>query len=103
MSENLNPIEKLFDENDTDNIVLVGDDGKAVEFEQVALISLEDKDYAILALANPPEGASNDEGIVFEIKEDENGAIELATVTDDDIIDAVFDVYDQLWEEQGNK
>ena len=103
MSENMNPIEKLFDEDNTDNIVLVGDDGKATEFEQVALISLKDKDYAILALANPPEGMSDEEGIVFEIKEDEDGSVELATVTDDAIIDAVFDVYDQLWEEQGEK
>jgi uncharacterized protein YrzB (UPF0473 family) len=103
MSENMNPIEKLFDEDNTENIVLVGNDGKAVEFEQVALISLEDKDYAILALANPPEGAGDDEGIVFEIREDENGSVELATVTDDSVIDAVFDVYDRLWEEQGNK
>ena len=103
MSENMNPIDKLFDENNTDNIVLVGDDGKAVEFEQVALISLNDKDYAILALANATEGVGDDEGIVFEIKEDENGTVELATVTDDEMIDAVFDVYDKLWEEQGNQ
>ena len=98
MSENINPIEKLFDEENTDNITLLGDDGKEVEFEQVAIISLEDKDYAILALVNPPEGVDGDEGIVFAIEEDENGNVQLATVTDDKIIDSVFDVYDQLWE-----
>ena len=102
MSENMNPIEKLFDENNTDNITLYGDDGKSVEFEQVAIISHADKDYAILALANPAEG-DDDEGIVFEIKEDENGTVQLATVVDDDVIDAVFEIYDKLWEEQSEK
>ena len=103
MSESINPIDKLFDEDNTDNIVLYGDDGVAVEFEQVALISLEDKDYAILALANTPDSDDDGEGIVFEIKEDEAGTVELATVTDDGIIDAVFAVYDRLWEEQAEK
>ena len=102
MSENMNPIEKLFDENNTDNITLYGDDGKPVEFEQVAIISHEEKDYAILALANPAE-EDDDEGIVFEIKEDENGTVQLATVVDDDVIDAVFEIYDKLWEEQSEK
>ena len=101
MSGDMNPIEKLFDENNADNIVLYTDDGKATEFEQVALISVDGKEYAILALVNPPEGIDADEGIVFAIEEDENGAVHLATVTDSEIIDAVFDVYDELWEEQG--
>ena len=103
MSENINPIDKLFDEDNTDDIVLYSDDGKATEFEQVALISVDEKDYAILALVNPPEGIDADEGIVFAIEEDENGAVHLATVTDTEIIDAVFDVYDKLWEEQGEE
>ena len=103
MSENINPIDKLFDENNTDNIILYGNDGKAVEFEQVALISLEDKDYAILAIVDESESDDDGDGIVFEIKEDENGNVELATVTDDEVIDAVFAVYDRLWEEQAEK
>ena len=103
MSENMNPIEKLFDEENTDNITLFGDDGKAVEFEQVALIVLEEKNYAILALAEPPEGSDGDEGIVFAIEEDEDGAARLITVTDDSVIDAVFDVYDKLWEEENEE
>lgn len=100
MSENMNPIEKLFDENNTDNITLYGDDGKAVEFEQVALIPYDGKNYAILALAGAEE---DDEGIVFAIEEDEDGNGRLITVTDDSVIDEIFKIYDKLWEAEGEE
>ena len=102
MSEKINPIDMLFDENNTDNITLYDDNGSATEFEQVALISLHDKNYAILSFVNPPEGVDPDEGIVFAINEDEDGNGHLATVTDESVIDAVFDVYDKLWDEENN-
>ena len=41
-------IEKLLDENNNENIVLFDENDNATEFEQVALIPLEDKTYAIL-------------------------------------------------------
>ena len=39
-----NPIEQILDENCVDNIILMDKDNKPIEFEQVALISLDDSD-----------------------------------------------------------
>lgn len=38
----MDPIEMLLDENCSENIVLYGENGKPMEFEQIALIPLEE-------------------------------------------------------------
>ena len=91
MENHASAIDKLFDENNNDNIVLYNEKGVPTEFEQVALIPLEGKPYAILCLANPNEDIGEDEGIVFSIEMPENGKKSLQIVTDDEIIGKVFD------------
>jgi len=97
----LNQIEKILDENNCDNIVLYDEDGNAVEFEQVAVIPLDDSIYVILVPVTEIEGVGEDEGIVFVIEEDEDDEPLLSIVVEDDIIDAVFAEYDKLVEEDG--
>ena len=46
--EFLSPIDMLLDENNTENIKLYNEENQEVEFEQIALIPIEDKTYAIL-------------------------------------------------------
>ena len=55
--------------------------------------------YVILQPTVPMEGVGEDEGIVFKIEDVETEA-HLALVTDMEIIDAVFDIYEQLCEEE---
>ena len=45
-----NPIEQILDENNMENVVLYDTDNKPIEFEQVAVIPLENDEllYAIL-------------------------------------------------------
>ena len=98
--ENYSPaIDKLFDENNNDNIVLYNERGEATEFEQAAIIPRDGKIYAILSLADPSDEIGEDEGFVFEILTAEDGKRTLALVSDDEIIDAVFALYEELLDE----
>ena len=78
MSDNKNPIEMLLDEDCNDNIVLFDEDGESTEFEQIAVVPLDDQLYCILRPIDMPE-LDEDEAFVFEISEDdEEGFIDLA-------------------------
>ena len=104
MEENkMDAIDAIFDENNTDNVVLYNADDEAVEFEQIAIIPIDDNDYAILKPVVPLEGMKEDEALVFVLEEDEEGEQQLTIVQDEKIIDKVFDVYDKLYEEESKK
>ena len=92
----------ILDEENFDNIVLYDEKNKPEEFEQVAYIPLEDKDYAILKPVKPFEGMQDDEAIVFEMAEDEDGE-QLIAVSDEKVIDAVFAEYNKLFDEKESK
>ena len=98
MSDNKNPLEMILDEECDDNIVLFDEDGESTEFEQIAVIPLEDKLYCILRPVDMPE-LDEDEAFVFSISEDEEeGAIDL--VEDDDIVEEVFQLYYTLLDDE---
>ena len=97
MSVNKNPLEMILDEECNDNIVLFDEDGESTEFEQIAVIPLDDQLYCILRPVDMPE-LDEDEASVFSISEDEDeGMIDL--VEDDDIIDEVYKLYYTLLDE----
>lgn len=97
-------VEMLFDENNLDPIQLFNEKGELVEFDQIAIIPKEEKTYAILKPIAEMEGLAADEALVFEINEPTADSFEyLALVTDIDLIDAVFDVYDKLMDEEEAK
>ena len=48
--EEKSPIDRLFDEDDTSPISLFNEKGEEVKFEQIALIPVEEKIYAISKL-----------------------------------------------------
>ncbi len=98
-----NAIDALFDENNTENIKLYNEKDEEVEFEQIALIPLDDIVYVILKPAMKIEGIADDEAFVFEIVEDEENGELLRLVEDDKIIDAVFEDYNKLLDEENNK
>ncbi len=89
-------LDKLFDENNEENITLYDDEGNASEFEQVALVPYEDKMYALL---HPIDVEDCDEGevVIFYIDEDE----ELLTVVEDEsLADTVFEEFLKLLEDE---
>ncbi len=95
-----NAIDALFDENNSDNITLYNDKDEAVEFEQIALIPMDEEVYAILRPVEAIEGVADDEAFVFEIYEDEENGEALKLVEDDNIIDKVFEEYNKLLDEE---
>ncbi len=97
--EKMNAIDAIFDENNTENIVLYNADDEAVEFEQIAIVPIEENDYAILKPVVPLEGMSDDEAMVFELQENDEGERQLVMVQEEDVIDKVFDIYEKLFEE----
>ena len=98
--EFLSPIDMLLDENNTENIKLYNEENQEVEFEQIALIPVEDKTYAILKPAQSMEGIADDEALVFVIDEIDDEDC-LVIVEDDAVIDNVFAEYYKMLEEEG--
>lgn len=92
-------IDKLYDEDNNDIIVLFNEKGEEIGFEQIALIPIKNNTYVILKPVKPIEGLGEDEGLVFEIKENEDGLEYIALVVDEKIVDDVFEIYFRLVEE----
>lgn len=88
-------IDKLFDEDNNDVVVLRNENGEDIRFEQIATIPMKNTTYFILLPLDKIDGVGENEGLVFEILETEEGEV-LSLVTDGDTIDKVFAVYDEL-------
>lgn len=106
----VNPIDKLFDENNTDPIVMYNEKGEPVSFEQIAIIPYDDRIFAILKPTEKTEGVGDDEALAFEVMGNEADGDEeyLSLVSDMAVIDNIFKIYNKLIDEdeakrKGNK
>ncbi len=97
-----NPVAQILDEKNMDNVVLYDDQEKPIEFEQVAVIPLEEKNaiYAILIPVTPMVGVNEGEGVLFEIDEDNQ---DLLVVNDEETIDKVLEIYQALIDDDNDK
>ena len=91
-----NPIDALLDPNCEENIVLFDELDKPTEFEQIAIIPIDNSVYAILKPVDKLEGLEEDAAIVFELAVDENGDDNLQAVIDEKILDKVYEEYEKL-------
>lgn len=98
--EFLSPIDMLLDENNTDNIKLYNEENEEVEFEQIALVPIAERIYAILKPAATMEGVADDEALVFGIEEIDDEDC-LIIVEDDTIVDKVFEEYYKMLKAEG--
>ena len=94
----ISPIEKILDENNEDPITLYDEENREIEFDQVAVIPLNEKIYVILKPITEIEGVADDEALVFVIEEIEDEDT-LVLVDNEQIIDLVFDEYYKLLDE----
>ena len=99
----INPIDALYDEDNNDPIILMNEKGEEIPFEQIALIPIAEKTYAILKPMIHLDGLGENEGLVFSIEINGEGMEYLALVVDEEIIDRVFDIYDELVEEDNGE
>ena len=96
--EEKDPIEALLDPQNTENIILYDENDKAVEFEQIALIPLNNSVYCILKPVETMEDVAEDEAVVFELVDDaENGDV-LNIVMEEEVAQQVFDEYKKMIE-----
>ena len=96
-----NPIDMLYDENNSEPIVLYSETGEEIIFDQIAIIPLNGNTYAILQPQVLLEGMEENEALVFELVTPEEETI-LKLVVDDKVIDDVFQVYYDLLAEEEN-
>ena len=83
----------LSNEEEAEIITLIGSDGTEIDFVRIATATLDDKNYVILQPVELLEGMGEDEALVFCV-EGEPDNEQYAIVLDDDIVDAVFELYD---------
>lgn len=98
MAEPKTPIDLILDPDNEDDIVLYDEDGKETVFGQVAVIPLNERVYVILKPITPVEGVADDEGMVFVIEEADDEDV-LTVVTEEKVVNEVFDIYFELCEE----
>lgn len=93
---NENILDILLDEENDSPITLYDEKDKAIQFEQVAIIPLDEKLYVILKPLDEMEGVAEDEAIVFMVDEKAEKESQLIVITDEQITTKVFDEYYKL-------
>ena len=92
-------IDEEFDEED-DIIELIAADGTTARFVEVAGIAHEGNFYVILQPEELLEGMEEDEALVFKVSRGEDGEEKFEIELDDAVIDAVFEEYTRLLDQE---
>lgn len=96
----MNAMDQIMDENNAENIVMYGENGEPMEFQQIAVIPIEENVFVILRPVGDVKGIGEDEALVFVIEEFE-GEEGIRIVEDERVIDLVFEEYYKLLREAG--
>lgn len=91
MAENQNQDVELLDEDEI--ITLYDDDTKPVKFYEVACVEYQGEFYALMQPVEPMEGLGEDEALIFKVREEDEDNDVFEPVTDERVLDAVFDEY----------
>ncbi|MCH5165721.1 MAG: DUF1292 domain-containing protein [Clostridiales bacterium] len=78
---------------DEEVITLYDDNNNAVDFNEVAVVEYEGEFYALLQPVEPMEGLGEDEAIIFKVVQKDDETDEFEPVTDESVLDAVFNEY----------
>ena len=79
-----------------DIITLRSANGEDIDFIEIAGIAHEGKFYLIMQPVELLDGMDDDEALVFEVSRGEDGEDKFSIVTDDEILDIVFEKYNEL-------
>ena len=91
--------EELEEEFDDGIITLKNEAGEEVDFRNIAGIALDSGFYVIMQPVELYEDMEEDEALVFQVTEDEDANAQYTIVFDDEIVEAVFNEYDRLYDE----
>ncbi|HQC54132.1 MAG TPA: DUF1292 domain-containing protein [Clostridia bacterium] len=81
-------------------IVLVGDQGDELEFIEIAVVELGDKVYICVEPAEPMEGFLDGDLLIFEISLNEEGEEVFLPIQDQEEVDAVFQEFLKMQNEE---
>ena len=84
------PVDMLLDDDCFDNIILVDENGKETEFEQLAVIPTDEYDYAVLQPVTKMDGVADNEVLVFLIDADNDT---LVLEKDEKTVKEIFDEF----------
>ena len=90
MAENQEENVELIDE---EVITLYDDKNNPVDFNEVAVVEYQGDFYALLQPVEPMEGLGEDEAIIFKVVQKDEETDEFEPVTDESVLDAVFNEY----------
>ena len=90
------PVDMLLDDDCCDNIILIDEDGKETEFEQLAVIPTDECDYAVLHPVTKMDDVTDDEVLVFLIDADKD---RLVLEKDEKTVKEIFDEFQSLLDE----
>lgn len=102
-NEEIDILDILLDEDNEDPVTLFDENGKEYKFDQVAIIPLEEKLFAILKPIDEIEGIADDEAVVFRIDEKPSGETALVVEQDEPLAMRVFEEYYKLIDAQDKK
>lgn len=85
-----------------DIVTLRTENGEEINFIEVAGIVHKGQFYAILQPVELFSGMEDDEALVFKVTRGENGEDRFEIELSDDIIDAVFEEYNRILDEQNS-
>ena len=88
------------DYDNDDFIELTTAEGEVVRFVEIAGIKLKNGYYAILQPEKLLDGMGEDEALVFKVTDNGSGENSYEIELDDAIVDAVFEEYNRLLDEQ---
>lgn len=95
-----NPFTQLLDENNRENVIFYDEKGNPMEFEQVALVPVEDIPYVLLHPLHM--GYQEDEVIVYSLLE-HGDTYELLEVEDMALLEEIYRNYQSLYKKKNRK
>ena len=82
-------VDKLFDDNNFESIVVEDNNGKEIEFDQVAIVDYEGSYYAVLKPLTELEGVEENEVLIFRIDEENDCLVYLE---DEKVANNIMDI-----------
>ena len=79
-----------------ETIVLYDENGEEQQFELIASLTVEDKDYVVV---RPIEDEDSEDGYILRVDKDNNGEDIFVGVEDDSEFDTVVEAYNELMDE----
>ena len=84
-------------EEENGYVTLMSANGEEIDFVEIAGIALDGNFYVILQPVQLLDGMAEDEAMVFKVTRTEDGNDSFTIVLDDAVIDGVFEIYTQLY------